>query len=81
MHRPINITLPDETIQLLDRVAGKGDRIRLIDRAVRDYIDWRGRANLKRLLEEQATRRARTDRQLAAAWFHVEEEAWPNPDV
>jgi CopG family transcriptional regulator / antitoxin EndoAI len=31
MHRRLNITLPEETVRLLDRVAKSGDRSRLID--------------------------------------------------
>ena len=39
MHRRINVTLPEETLQLLERVTKKGDRSRLIDEAVRRYVD------------------------------------------
>ncbi len=46
MHRRINITLPEETIRSLDRVAKKGDRSRLIDEAVRRYIREVGRTNV-----------------------------------
>src|SRR5262249_30403362 len=35
VHRRINITLSEDTLALLDRVASKGDRSRLIDEAVR----------------------------------------------
>lgn len=39
MHRHINITLPDETIELIDQVIKKGDRSRFINEAVQYYID------------------------------------------
>lgn len=42
MHRRINITLPEETVRLIDRVAAKGDRSRLIDEAVRHYVQKTG---------------------------------------
>lgn len=38
MNRRINITLPNETIELLDRILSKGDRSRFINEAVKYYI-------------------------------------------
>ncbi|MGH6961988.1 MAG: hypothetical protein ACREE7_16015 [Dongiaceae bacterium] len=71
----INVTLPERTVRLLDRVAPKGDRSRFIDRAVRRYIETVGRDNLDRQLAEGARRRAERDLGLAADWFMLEEEA------
>ena len=76
MHRRVNITLPDETLRLIDRVAAKGDRSRLIAEAVRHYVGARGRAELRRRLREGAVRRAERDLQLVADWFSLDEEAW-----
>lgn len=76
MHRRINITLPEETIRVVDRVAGKGDRSRLIDRAVKDYVTRRGRAHLRKQLREGAEAQAVLDLELAEEWFPLEEEAW-----
>jgi len=76
MHRRLNITLPEETVRLIDRVAKKGDRSRFIAEAVERYVAEIGRANLKRQLKEGAIRRADRDLQLATEWFGVEEEAW-----
>jgi len=73
----VNITLATDTLRLLDRVAPKGDRSRLIDRAVRDYISARGRAVLREQLKEGAKARATRDLSVAEAWFPVENEAWP----
>jgi CopG family transcriptional regulator/antitoxin EndoAI len=78
LNRRINVSLPEETVELLDRVAPKGDRSRFIDEAVRYYIDERGRAALKKRLKEGATRRAARDLSLAEEWFSIEEEAWPS---
>ena len=75
MHRRINITLPEETIRLMDRVSDKGDRSRLIDRAVRRYVSESGRANLRKRLKEGALRRAGRDLRLAEESFFLEEEA------
>jgi len=76
MHRRVNITLPEETIRLLDRAAPKGNRSRLIAEAVRHYVRARGRAKLRRRLREGAMRRAERDRELVADWFSLDEEAW-----
>jgi CopG family transcriptional regulator / antitoxin EndoAI len=47
------------------------------DRSVgHHYVSPRRRAELKKRLQEGATRRAERDRALAAEWFDVEEEAW-----
>lgn len=76
IHRRINITLPEPTIRLIDRVADKGDRSRFIDTAVRHYIDQVGRARLRRQLKEGLVRDAQKDLRIAAEWFSVDEEAW-----
>ena len=76
MNQRINVSLPEETLRLLDRVAGKGDRSRLIDQAVRYYIDQKGRRELKKRLQEGAIRRAARDLQLTEEWFPLEEEVW-----
>jgi CopG family transcriptional regulator/antitoxin EndoAI len=77
MHKRINISLPEETIRLMDRVADKGDRSRLIDRAVRHYVESVGRENLRRQMKEGAIRDAEEDLALAVDWFAIDEQAWP----
>jgi CopG family transcriptional regulator/antitoxin EndoAI len=76
MRRRINITLPEETVRLINRVA-KGNRSRFIAEAVTHYVGTTGRAELRRRLKEGALRRAERDRRLAAQWFPLDEEAWP----
>jgi CopG family transcriptional regulator/antitoxin EndoAI len=76
MHQRVNVTLPEETLQLIDRVAQKGDRSRFIDRAVRYYIGQVGRTNLKNQLKEGAVRRAERDLSLSQEYFGLEEELW-----
>ncbi|MGH9509823.1 MAG: ribbon-helix-helix domain-containing protein [Terriglobales bacterium] len=76
MHRRINITLPEETVKLIDRISERGDRSRLINQAVRRYIQEVGRAELRRRLREGYRKGAESDRELAEAWFLVDEEAW-----
>ncbi|MBD2414271.1 hypothetical protein FACHB389_23235 [Nostoc calcicola FACHB-389] len=76
MHRRINITLPDETIELIDRVIEKGDRSRFINEAVQYYIAQKSLANLREQLKEGAIQRAERDLGLVEEWFDLEEELW-----
>jgi CopG family transcriptional regulator/antitoxin EndoAI len=77
MRQRINITLPETTLRLLDRIAPKGDRSRVIDAAVRHFVETHGKANLRKQLAEGARRRAERDLLLAEEWFGIDEEAWP----
>lgn len=81
MSQRINITLPEETIHLIDRVTQKGNRSHFIDEAVRHYIAKMGRETLRKRLKEGALRRARRDLQLAEEWLALDEEAWPSSKV
>ena len=76
MYRRVNITLPEETIRLIDRAAEKGDRSRLIDEAVKHFVGRMRHASLRKLLKEGAVRRAERDLLLAEEWFPLEEQAW-----
>ena len=78
MTKRLNITLPERTVALMDRVAGKGQRSRLIDQAVHRYIEDAGRANLRKQLREGARARAERDLTLAEEWFALDEEAQPH---
>jgi CopG family transcriptional regulator / antitoxin EndoAI len=76
MYSRINITLPEETIRLIDRVCKKGNRSRLIDKAVKRYVTDARRAKMRKLLKEGALRRAERDLHLAEESFFLGEEAW-----
>lgn len=76
MTKRLNITLPEQTVRLMDRVAGKGRRSSLIDRAVRRYLEEETRANLRKQLAESYEANAAFDLKLAEEWFPLEEEAW-----
>jgi len=76
MHRRLNITLPEETVRLIDRIAKSGDRSRLIDQAVREFLRGKQRTSLRKQLEEGARRRASRDLALSEEWTSLEEEAW-----
>jgi CopG family transcriptional regulator / antitoxin EndoAI len=73
-YKRVNITLPPKTLVLIDHLAEKGDRSRLIDEAVRFYVKEIGRANLSRQLQAGAIQRAERDRTLAEEWFSIENE-------
>ena len=68
----INITLADDTLRLLDQVAARGSRSRLIDEAVRFFVQSKGRTKLDRLLREGAKKRTVQDRALAEEWFTLD---------
>lgn len=76
MHRRINITLPEETVRLIDRVAEKGNRSRVIDAAIRRYVEDVGRENLRKQVEAGAIARAERDMAITEGWFALDEEAW-----
>lgn len=74
MTRRLNITLPARTVQLMDRVAGKGRRSTLIDRAVRRYLEEETRENIRKQLAQSYEANATFDLQLAEEWFPLEQE-------
>jgi CopG family transcriptional regulator/antitoxin EndoAI len=61
---------------MIDRVATKGDRSRLIDEAVRHFVRGRRLRDLRARLKEGAQKRAERDLHLAEEWFLLEEEPW-----
>src|SRR5258708_4808387 len=76
MSKRINVILPDATVAVLDRVAPKGNRSRLISQAVLHYVKTRGTENLKERLKEGALANAKLNLEIAEEWFPVEQEAW-----
>jgi CopG family transcriptional regulator/antitoxin EndoAI len=75
MSRRINITLPDKTLAVLDRVAPKGTRSQFISRAVLNFVESRGKATLRERLKREALVNAARDLAMVAEWFPLEEEA------
>ena len=65
MNRRLNITLPEETVRMLDRAVPRGRRSKLIDEAVTRILKEQGRANLRRQLALGATARSERDREMA----------------
>jgi len=76
MSRRLNISLPDETVRLLDRVAAKGERSQVIAEAVTRYVVEVGRTRLRKRMKERSHKRAELDVRIAEEWFSVDEETW-----
>jgi CopG family transcriptional regulator / antitoxin EndoAI len=76
MRKRINISLPEDTLGLIDRVTEHGDRSRFIDQAVRHYIQEMGRSHLRKQLKAGAIQRAQRDLSVAEEWFAVDEDVW-----
>lgn len=74
MHQRINITLPADTVRLLDRVAAKRERSRFIDAAIREHAKRTAKARLRNQLKEGYLRENQIHRQVAEEWFPLEEE-------
>ncbi len=72
----INVTLPSYTIKLIDRVVEKGERSRVIDTAVLEYIKKTSKDNLRKRLKQGAMSNAAHDLAFAEEWFSVDEEVW-----
>lgn len=75
-HKRVNVTLPQETLRLIDRVAKRGNRSHFVNEAVRFYVREMGRARLRKQLQEGAIQRAERDLHLAKEWFPIENEIW-----
>ncbi|HEX5043961.1 MAG TPA: hypothetical protein VFV75_13705 [Candidatus Polarisedimenticolaceae bacterium] len=75
--RRINITVPESTLQLLDKVAPKGDRSRFITEAVHAYVASRNRVRLRAELKAGAIARAARDLALVTEWSSIDPDTWP----
>ncbi len=71
----INVTLPPETLELIDRVS-KDSRSEFINKAVRFYANRLQRARLKRKLRQAYLERAEEDLAIAQEWEPIERELW-----
>lgn len=76
MNKRVNIILPEETLDVMDRAAPRGARSRFVAEAIMHYVRCRGGANLRRRLKEGAMANARRDLAVAEQWFTLDEQAW-----
>ena len=68
----VNVSLPRETLSLIDRVTQKTNRSAFLDRAVRFYVAKGGISNLEKRLRIGAQARFKRDQSIAEEWFPVE---------
>jgi CopG family transcriptional regulator / antitoxin EndoAI len=80
MNKRLNIMLPEATLEILDRVAAKGDRSRFISQAVLHYVQSQSANNLRERLKQGALANAKLDLEIAKEWFPAENEAWQKLD-
>jgi hypothetical protein len=77
MHRGVSVTLPEETVRLLNRIAGRGDWGTIIDIAVRRYAEHAGPADLRRrLLGDDGGAHGRHRLEAAEAAAGPDDDAW-----
>ena len=77
-YQRINITLPTDTLRLLERTIPVRRRSRVINAALRSYIGAHTRTEIRESLKESALSRAREAREISEAWLPLAEEAWKN---
>jgi len=80
MRRLIHIVLPETTVRAIDLLAKPGERSRFIDRAVRHFVDTQSQEALRQRLEHAALRDRDLDREVAADWVAVDQQAWKQLD-
>jgi metal-responsive CopG/Arc/MetJ family transcriptional regulator len=68
MNRRINIMLPESTLAVLDRVTSRGNRSRLISRAVLHYVENRCKQNLREQLKAGYQANAEDSVKIALEW-------------
>jgi CopG family transcriptional regulator/antitoxin EndoAI len=73
-YQRVDVTLPKETVRLLERIAKKGDRSRLVDQAIRYFAKEMSRGNLRKKLREGAMVNASRDLNLVEEWFPIDDE-------
>lgn len=79
-HKRVNITLPEKTLRLIDRLTKKGARSSFLDEAVHFYIKEISRAHLRDRLRRGALLQSSRDRSLAEDWFSIDEDVWRGED-
>lgn len=75
----INVILPETTLKTIDRLVQKGERSRLIDKAVRHYVATRSPEVLRQQLQLATIRDRDLDSEIALDWIAVDNE-WQHID-
>ena len=79
--KQLQITLPEDTVTLINQWVKNSDfpeqeRDRLINEAIKWYVNHKQQNSLREQLQQGAIRRAKRDLNLAQEWFNLEEEKW-----
>ncbi len=76
MYQKINISLPEQTVHLIEQMAGRRNRSRFIDEAVIYYMEQVGKIRLREQMKQGAIKRAERDLKLSQEWNSLEDDAW-----
>jgi hypothetical protein len=77
MQRGVSVTLPEETVRLLNRIAERGEWGTIIDIAVRRYAEHAGPADLRRrLLDDGGAGHGRHRAEASEALAGPDDEGW-----
>ena len=75
-HKRINVSIPIETLQLLDEIAPPRKRSQFIAEAITQYVSEIKRLQLREQLRVGYLANAESDRQIAEEWFPIEQEVY-----
>ena len=73
-YKRINISIPVETLQLLDEIAPPKKRSQFIAEAIAQYASEIKRLQFREQLKAGYMENAESDRQIAEEWFPIEQE-------
>ena len=76
MYQKINISLPEQTVHLIEQMAGRRNRSRFIDEAVIYYMEQVGKIRLREQMKQGAIKRAERDLKLSQEWNSLEDDEW-----
>jgi hypothetical protein len=72
----INIILPEDTLRTINRLAGRGERSRFIQRAVEHYVATATPEAIAEQLKQCAMRDRDLDQEITDDWSFVDRESW-----
>jgi metal-responsive CopG/Arc/MetJ family transcriptional regulator len=72
----LNIILPKDQVEFMNRIAGPRNRSRIISESIREYIQRRGKMELEKQLEEGYRATAKENIVLAREFEAADLEGW-----
>ncbi|MBF0119159.1 MAG: hypothetical protein HQK79_10025 [Desulfobacterales bacterium] len=76
MYQKINITLPEQTVHLIEQMTNKSNRSSFIDEAVKYYMEHVGKIKLREQLKQGAIKRTERDLKLSKELNELEDNGW-----